>query len=181
MAHACCSWRWRSVQHGCLCWRANQRRGRRHGKARAVSVAVLEPSQCPYDTLPQHGGGRGAAGHTPQPGASGMPWLAWPHSASHTVWSAYALHSPAPAAAPWACTLQRRVWCARSGLPRSVFAVSSGEPWDHRGQPTLAFSVGCRFAVYSRRHAFRATRWPCVLFAVLASTHTAAVQLLAGA
>ena len=181
MAPVCCSWRWLSVQPGCLFWRANQRRGRRHGKARAVTVVVREAYQCPYNTPPQYGGGRGVALRTSQPGASGMPWLAWPHSASHTVWSAYALHAPALPAAPGACTLQWRVWCAQSGLPQSVFTVSSGEPWDHRGQPTLAFSVGCRFAVYSRRHAFRATRWPCVLFAVLAPTHTAAVQLLAGA
>ena len=158
MAHACCFWRWLSVQHGCLCWRANQRRGRCHGKARAVTVAVREPYQCPYNTPPQYGGGRGVALRTSQPGASGMPWLAWPHSASATVWSAYALHSLALAAAPGARTLQRRVWCARSGVQQSVFIVSSGEPWDHRGQPTLAFSVVCRFAVYWRKHAFRATR-----------------------
>ena len=192
MAPACCSWRWLSVQPGCLFWRGNQRRGRPHGNARAVSVARREPAVlvthlrcdapgCPCDTPPQRGGGRGAASHTPQPAASGMSWLSWLHSASHTVWRAYVLLSPALAAAPWACTLQRRVWCARSGLPQSVFTVSSGEPWDHRGQPTLAFSVGCRFGVYWRRHAFRATRWPCVLFAVLGSTHTAALQLLAAA
>ena len=181
MAPVRCSWRGLSVQPGCLFWRGNQRRGRPRGNARAVSVARREPSHCPCDTPPQRGGGRGAASHTPQPATSGMSWLAWPHSASHTVWSAYALHSPALAAAPGACTLQWRVWCAQSGLPQSVFTVSSGEPWDHRGQPTLAFSVGCRFAVYWRRHAFRATRWPCVLFAVLDSMHTAVLQPLAAA